>query len=235
MNLVTLYGLVDPRNDQVRYIGKSVDPPRRLNQHLREARKSESQDYKSRWIRTLLAINLLPVLTVLEVVTSDEWQARERELIAEYRRRFDLTNITAGGEGVDVPRTREWIQKIADSKRGQPYPAESKLQVRQTLIARNDSGCKRGHPWSKENTIHVVKHGKPYRLCRTCKNQSQRRTYKTKGQGRIKTFCKRGHLLAGSNLRLLPRPNRKTSQERICRECVRDRNRDCKRRARHAS
>jgi len=40
--------------------------------------------------------------------------------------------------------------------------------------------------------------------------------------------CRRGHPLSGDNLRVLTRSNRKV--ERICRECVRMRNRASKRR-----
>lgn len=94
--IVFIYGLVDPVTDDVRYVGKSVDPLSRFAQHLRD----QTATRRGRWIRSLLAQDLRPGLMLLEVVTGD-WQVAERQWIAAYRAAGgDITNHTDGGDGI---------------------------------------------------------------------------------------------------------------------------------------
>jgi hypothetical protein len=46
-----IYGLLDPRDGKLRYIGKAVCAAKRLKSHLRDARKRDTPVY--RWINEL--------------------------------------------------------------------------------------------------------------------------------------------------------------------------------------
>lgn len=100
-----IYGLFDPRNYSLRYIGKSDNPNLRLKQHIKEARHSKKRNrYVASWIRQLLSEDLQPDMEVLEECTQDNWQESEKAWIAECRKfGVRLTNTTDGGDGVNNP------------------------------------------------------------------------------------------------------------------------------------
>jgi hypothetical protein len=106
MSKVTyIYGLVDPRSNEIKYIGKSLDAKSRLVKHLYEAsridRKTAAQP-KNKWIRSLLENGLTPTLTILEKVLEDgDWVKAERKWILFGRtQQWNLVNISKGGEGL---------------------------------------------------------------------------------------------------------------------------------------
>lgn len=92
--IVYIYGLVDPRDKRVRYVGKSLTPAKRLEAHL----KDKCNLGKALWIEELQKHNLKPEIVILDKGDEHDWQSRERFWIAEYRRKDpELTNILAGG------------------------------------------------------------------------------------------------------------------------------------------
>lgn len=91
---VFIYGLTDPEGN-VRYVGKSTDPERRLSEHLREARKGR-RSHRDSWLRRLLSDGKRPTVKILEEVYVDSWGASERRWIAALP---NLTNHQEGGQG----------------------------------------------------------------------------------------------------------------------------------------
>lgn len=67
---------------------------KRLYEHINYAHKNKT--YSATWIRKLLSLNLLPIMVVLEEVTTKE-ESEEREIywISQFS---NLTNLTIGGE-----------------------------------------------------------------------------------------------------------------------------------------
>lgn len=96
-----IYALVCPVGN-IRYIGKTNDPVKRLRRHVSRAKYHETKSHAANWIRSLLRTGQKPILHILEELADDaDWVSREIALIAEYREAgHDLTNATAGGEGV---------------------------------------------------------------------------------------------------------------------------------------
>jgi hypothetical protein len=93
MRTATIYGLVDPRTDRVRYVGKTTwSLTHRLRGHINGA---TTATHKGRWILALRAEGLCPSAIPLEVVPVEAWEAAERGWI---ERLDDLTNSTPGGE-----------------------------------------------------------------------------------------------------------------------------------------
>lgn len=94
-----IYGLVDPRTDELRYVGKSNDPVRRTYNHITDAKKKFT--YRDRWIKQLLDLGLKPKLEILEDGIKDkDWNEIERWWIFMAKAcGHRLTNGTEGGTG----------------------------------------------------------------------------------------------------------------------------------------
>lgn len=117
-----IYVLIDPRDNAIRYVGKSDDPQHRLGVHMSEREKVAP--HKSRWVAQLKKLGLRPLIYVIEEVPQEKWQEREIYWIDFFRDTLgcDLTNIAAGGIGVTLPP--ESRAKIADALRGKKLPPE---------------------------------------------------------------------------------------------------------------
>lgn len=95
MESIYIYALRDPRTEEVRYIGKSNNPRKRLSQHLRGDKINR---HKDSWIRELRREHLSPELVILEETTPERWEQRERYWIKKgLEMGWPLTNISEGG------------------------------------------------------------------------------------------------------------------------------------------
>jgi hypothetical protein len=116
-----IYALCDPKTLEVRYVGKSNTPHKRLSFHLNK--KSLSTDNaKNFWLRGLLTKGVRPILVVLQMVTGDRWAEAERAWIVTFRMvGAHLTNTSDGGEGV-LPPTPETPSYTRRPRRPAPGP-----------------------------------------------------------------------------------------------------------------
>lgn len=98
-----IYALHCPIANTVRYVGKSVDPSKRLRAHIGSAKRLTYRHHTSAWLRKLLAVGLEPELLILEEVPDGgDWQSIERFWISQADAvGWCLTNSTFGGEGLD--------------------------------------------------------------------------------------------------------------------------------------
>lgn len=97
-----IYGLIDPRNQQLRYVGKTVlIPHRRLFTHLWRARKQSHKRHSMAWLLNLEQAGGHPEIIVLEVVPpGGDWVEAEQFWIGYFKMvGADLCNHTIGGEG----------------------------------------------------------------------------------------------------------------------------------------
>lgn len=81
---VFIYVLIDPRIEQVFYVGSSENPKKRLASHIREARASLShlhQTKKEAYITAMLANGVQPTMSVIEVTTLSNALNREQHWI----------------------------------------------------------------------------------------------------------------------------------------------------------
>jgi len=87
----SIYGLYDTEGN-LRYIGKANNPVKRLDGHMREAKRRDYPVY--RWINK----HGRPELRILSENCAD-WRIEERRLIAEARARGEkLLNVADGGD-----------------------------------------------------------------------------------------------------------------------------------------
>lgn len=138
-----IYALAD--SEEVRYIGWTVDPRRRLRRHLDTAKTGKL--HRECWIRSVVQAGGQIQMYVLEEGEGD-WAEAERRWIAHYREMgARLTNLTDGGEGVS----------------GLVFSEETRQRLREHAIAR---GCEHllrlareriGKPGHKLGPEHVEK------------------------------------------------------------------------------
>jgi len=95
MKTIFIYILRDTLTNDIRYVGKTINPKVRLSSHIK---KSKNCNYHSaRWIQSLLKNGNKPIMEIIEETNENNWEERERYWISYYREKYDLTNILDGG------------------------------------------------------------------------------------------------------------------------------------------
>jgi hypothetical protein len=134
----SVYYLVDPRTHAPRYVGFSEHPERRFDGHVKFLRGST---HKATWIRSLLDVGLLPILSIKCIVYSKLEACRiETALIASLKSRgFDLTNATPGGEGGATMTGRKGPAHGAYGKKWSPESRIRHMAAFDRLRAKNNA------------------------------------------------------------------------------------------------
>ena len=137
--VVSIYSLLDPRDNAIRYVGAtSTSLSRRLNRHIDAARnrarrksKNKAPEELSRWILSLLSENLRPIALPLEVLPKEAAPQAEVRWIAEKRRLgCSLLNITIGGPGHNgAPRDDATKRKLRDANIGRTHSDLAKAKM----------------------------------------------------------------------------------------------------------
>jgi len=96
METTFIYVLRDPETKDIRYVGKSNNPKRRLYNHLRKYK--DVGTHKRNWIDSLKD---KPILEIIKEVPKSEWQTYEKYYIEYYLSiGCNLVNWGDGGEGL---------------------------------------------------------------------------------------------------------------------------------------
>ena len=97
--IVFIYGLRCPKTDQIRYVGKSINPRVRYSRHITE----KSDYHRNRWINKLKSEGLKPELVVIDEVYDKNWKEAEINYIRLFKSfGADLVNKTSGGDSGPV-------------------------------------------------------------------------------------------------------------------------------------
>jgi len=133
-----IYCLVDPRTNEVRYVGWAYNVEKRVRDHVRKARKQHN--HKASWLVQLENEGLRPLYWVLESGTGN-WAEAEQRWIAFYRAEdAQLTNLTDGGEGiVGYVFSAEIRARMSAAKRGRKLSPEHIEKVAGSLRGRKRS------------------------------------------------------------------------------------------------
>jgi hypothetical protein len=130
MKINYIYALLDPLSGRIRYIGKSIMPKERLQNHINEV----SNCHRSHWLQSLKKQGLKPEMRILEEVSEGAcWQDREKYWIAMGKNLgWPLTNNTNGGDGVEgLPEeTRKKMAKTWLGRKHKPETIEKLRQLR---------------------------------------------------------------------------------------------------------
>jgi len=113
---IYIYGLLDPNDpcQQIRYVGRTVDPKARLDGHIHESKITNSK--KSIWINEVLSGGELPEMKILEETDEKNCNKAEQKWIDKYGNQ--LVNGCPGGGGA--------------------MPKDDKLNVMSVRIDEND-------------------------------------------------------------------------------------------------
>lgn len=130
-----VYGLVDPRDCLVRYIGKSARGISRAREHLmpctyERGRQKNTRTYK--WIRKIINLGLDPILCILfTCFDEDEAYLEEEKMIKKYKEQ--LYNHKAGGRGGEGHKhTKEECRKISQRMKGRKVSTKSIEKMKET-------------------------------------------------------------------------------------------------------
>lgn len=160
-NTVSIYALLDPRDNAVRYVGKTkMALEYRLASHISSCQRANN--HRTNWLRKLLRLGLRPIIQLLEVVLEEEWQDAERRWISQFRDAgARLTNSTNGGDGLTEP-TPETRAKLSAALRGKPgrhttkHTPEAIAKMRAALKGRKSSYGMKGKKASPETVAKRV-------------------------------------------------------------------------------
>lgn len=180
--IVYIYGLQDPRNDELRYVGATINLKERYEGHLRDRKRT----HKTNWIKSLKRGNFKPEIFVIEEVEENEWEESERFWIAYFRYiGADLTNMTDGGEKPSMTKeqreelstklrvqfagennpffgkhhSEESVRKNRHSHLGKKLKPESVAKRQQTIKERGSNLGKRGElspNWGSKRTKEQI-------------------------------------------------------------------------------
>jgi hypothetical protein len=135
---VYIYGLYDPRNGNLRYIGKTISLKRRFYGHI----KDKGNNYRRNWIKGLSNLGLKPEMKVLETIENSddkEWQERERHWISEsHRLGHPITNLDSGGNSGFL-KSQKTKDKIRLAKTGLKHSEETKRRMSESRKGRKHS------------------------------------------------------------------------------------------------
>ncbi|MHB1086139.1 MAG: NUMOD3 domain-containing DNA-binding protein [Minisyncoccota bacterium] len=108
-HVTRIYGLADPRDGCVRYVGKTKGALRtRRNAHVSDVKRGRTFIPRHRWLKSLLDAGITPEIIEIDIVSTDGWQEAEQFWIAYLRSLgCDLLNATAGGDGIHDHRHSE--------------------------------------------------------------------------------------------------------------------------------
>jgi hypothetical protein len=179
-----VYGLYDPRDGQLRYIGQtSIGVDARYAQHILGAQRTGSHGKrKNDWIKELLGLKLTPELKILREVENVLDLNRAEMFEIKYYRDFiycDLTNATDGGEGIrgwipseevrlkfklaklGTKRSDETKRKISESTKGVKKSLETKKRMSLAQKRRPSKPSDRKRTMSERIEFSRIQGGRP--------------------------------------------------------------------------
>lgn len=106
-----IYGLKDPRTTEIKYIGSSYNPEKRLQEHIYDTKREKTK--KSNWIKKLLLLDLKPEIEILKNSNDEEYLYWENFFIKYFKSEgVILLNYDDNGVGNLGVKTKKDIIKL---------------------------------------------------------------------------------------------------------------------------
>ena len=128
-----VYGLLDPRNGDIRYVGRTNNPKGRLVAH-HSSPSARDRTHCANWKRQMAADGVCCEMAILAKDLSPERARKEEQWWIAYglrKGKWPLTNLTEGGEGTNgfvMPESAK--AAIGASKRGIPRSEDTRAKLR---------------------------------------------------------------------------------------------------------
>lgn len=135
---VVIYGLIDPRDRVIRYVGQTCQNiDARLGQHVQNSKSPLLRSYLYHWVREMLDADIFPQIVALEVTTKESADAHEQSWIKRlHDETGKLVNTAACQPGATYERQRrkrdEQKQRTAARRREREEAADRRLAGRNT-------------------------------------------------------------------------------------------------------
>jgi hypothetical protein len=127
-----IYALSDPRDNQIRYIGKANKPKDRYNNHYNSSRDKDT--HKRNWINSVRKDGFRPEMIVLDEVPKTEWQYWEKFYICLFKTwGFNLVNYTNGGDGSTFGNKGSWKKGNIPHNKGVTCSDETRKKISDKL------------------------------------------------------------------------------------------------------
>ena len=160
---IYIYTLKHPDTQEVRYVGKSKRPKRRLSEHTYQRLLETKKTHLAYWLLSLLKEGKKPIMEIV-AETEDDWESLEQEWIKKFS---NLCNHTEGGEGCHGYKQPEaHLQKRRQAMLGKNV-GKKLSDKHKEAIAKFQSATKKDKPW--KYTIEQVKAVKKALLTNSCK------------------------------------------------------------------
>ncbi len=126
---VFIYGLCDPRDGKIKYVGKAKDLQVRLKSHFKCAKRTSTP--KNAWLLKLKSLGMKPEMIILEQVRKSFWSEAERWWISKYREwEPNLKNVDDGGRGrSNYAVSMETRERLSIAGLGRRHTDESKRRM----------------------------------------------------------------------------------------------------------
>ena len=124
---IYIYTLKHPATNEIRYVGQTNDPKKRLNRHINNSRTFKDKRHVNNWIRS---IDFNPIMDIVEICDYEVRNSRENYWIDYYKQQgCDLCNSSNGGAGAGIGNkncvgriiSEETKSKIAKTNKGNSY------------------------------------------------------------------------------------------------------------------
>lgn len=146
---IFIYGLIDPKSNEIRYIGQSSIGMKRSKQHWLKKSELNNGTKVHNWCKKLLREKLEPKIVVLEEYDCENptkehisnWLNNNEILAIEYYRSIgcNLTNMTDGGNGTVGKETSDITKKkISKSLKGIKRSEETKKRCSKARSGKNN-------------------------------------------------------------------------------------------------
>lgn len=150
---VKIYVLKSPITNEIKYVGRSVNPESRYRVHLYLAKKNKMKNKKDAWICSLLNKNKKPLMEIIDEVNISEAVEKERFWIGKLKETCDLKNCRDYIENnyLFSEESRKKMSEAAKgnrNRRGQKLSEETKNKISQS---------KKGFKQTKKQILKVSK------------------------------------------------------------------------------
>ena len=152
-----IYCLIDPRNNEVLYIGFTGQT---LEKRLHEHMNCDCRYYKGKWLTILKKENLSPIIISIDNADNlKEIKEKEVYYIDLYKKQgASLTNLTGGGDGgYKVEWSEERRKKYSESRLGEKHHMYGKTLTKEwkDKIGESVSGEKNGF-YGKKHSLETI-------------------------------------------------------------------------------